>query len=368
MHESLVTDRYAESTEGASYPTLAAPRDRSAEWDDDEEKRTPRVNWQLNGQMSGQMSGRAESKSELISVSRWVSEAPKSWSAGVEQEQILVALCLRQSLLALSANGDPLFDGVIDRGAALVVPSGFEVRGTFQTPADFLHIHVPSHWLTEWLDNGDREGVTSLLATAPLHIRDSVVIKLTATLLRTVHGRTSTSSMYADGITLSILARVLEIIAARANVKPARVSAVSPLEAWRVKLAIEFIDQRIDQSLTLAELGAAVGLSPMHFAARFRAATGISPHTFVLRRRIEHAQMLLATTTSTVADIAFSVGFRTQAHFTTVFRRHVDDTPHRWRAKHGMARSTASRRNLRSEVQTASAYSTLPWKDDSFSV
>lgn len=67
----------------------------------------------------------------------------------------------------------------------------------------------------------------------------------------------------------------------------------------------------------------------------FRAATGTSPHTFILRRKIQHAQTLLATTRSTVADIAFSVGFRTQAHFTTVFRRHVDDTPYRWRAKHG---------------------------------
>jgi AraC family transcriptional regulator len=110
-----------------------------------------------------------------------------------------------------------------------------------------------------------------------------------------------------------------------------------------VKIAVDFIDQRIEGSLTLAELGAAVGLSPMHFAARFRAATGLSPHTFILRRRVEHAKTLLSTTRSTVADIAFSVGFRTQAHFTTVFRRHVDDTPHRWRAKHGATGKAFSR-------------------------
>jgi AraC family transcriptional regulator len=202
---------------------------------------------------------------------------------------------------------------------------------------------VPSCWLMEWFDEECMQNVTSLFSAAPLHIRDTVVIKLTSTLLRAVHGRASTSSIYADGITLSILARLLENIVARASIKPARASSVSPLEAWRVKIAVDFIDQRIEGSLTLAELGAAVGLSPMHFAARFRAATGWSPHTFILRRRVEHAKTLLSTTRSTVADIAFSVGFRTQAHFTTVFRRHVDDTPHRWRAKHGATGKVFSR-------------------------
>lgn len=360
MHESLVTDRYAELTEGPSYPSATTLRTGSIEFNDESEADIAHERRQLSGD--------THARSKAITVSRWASEAPRNWDESVGHQQMLVALCLRQSLVTLSANGEPVFDGVIDRGAALVVPAGFDVRGRFQTPTDFLHVYVPSHWLTEWLHDSDTPVATSMLATSPLHVRDSVVIKLTTTLLRTVHGRTSTSLMYADGITLSILARVLEIIATRANVKPARVSSVSPLEAWRVKLAIEFIDQRIDQSLSLAELGAAVGLSPMHFAARFRAATGISPHTFVLRRRIEHAQTLLATTTSTVADIAFSVGFRTQAHFTTVFRRHVDDTPHRWRAKHGATRSAVSRGGFRSELQPASSHVTLSWKDESFSL
>jgi AraC-like DNA-binding protein len=37
-------------------------------------------------------------------------------------------------------------------------------------------------------------------------------------------------------------------------------------------------------------------------------------------------------TDSTLVDIALSVGFQTQAHFTTVFKRFVGDTPHHWRS------------------------------------
>jgi AraC family transcriptional regulator len=335
MHESVAIDRCGESTTFASYsfPVAENPLDESG---DERASAAPQAGFQLrNG---------TDANPVWFSVSRWTSEAPRVWSTHVDHERMLVALCLRQSLVMVSSNGNQVYDGVIDRGAALIVPPGSELRGTCHTPADFLYVYVPSHWLATWLDDDAGESnVTSLLTAAPLHIRDTVVIKLTATLLRALHGKALTSSMYADGITVSILARLLEIVVARASVKPARGSSVSPLEAWRVKIAIDFIDQRIDVGLTLAELGAAVGLSPMHFAARFRAATGTSPHTFILRRRIEHAQTLLATTTSTVADIAFSVGFRTQAHFTTVFRRHVDDTPHRWRAKHGAIESTMSR-------------------------
>lgn len=335
MHESLAIGSYTEPTKVVSYPSGIDTRSPCLE---------PEGNGR-NGMLGAelQIDRQTLHRADSFVASRWTSESPRIWNETIDSEHMLVALCLRQSVVAVVSNGKPFYDGVLDRGAALVLPSGVEVSGTFHTPADFLHVYVPARWMTEWLDDAEAPNVTSSFAAAPLHVRDSVVIKLTGTLLRAVHGRASTSSLYADGITLSILARLLENIAARASIKPARPSSVSPLEAWRVKIAIDFIDQRIDGSLTLAELGGAVGLSPMHFAARFRAATGTSPHTFILRRRVEHAKTLLATTRSTVADIAFSVGFRTQAHFTTVFRRHVDDTPHRWRAKHGRSESVAAR-------------------------
>lgn len=335
MHDSPVIDRTAGSADVALCLSAALTQDSPAGFAHEPGTHS------LNAKMEHDIA--RPPAPNWLDLARWTCDVPKAWSTHVQQPEILVALCLRQSVLTLSAGGSPFHDGVIDRGAILVIPPGVELNGTFHTPADFLHVHVPSRWLTEWLDDDDASTPSSLLAAGPLHVRDSVVIKLTSTLLRALHGRASSSSMYADGIVLSMLARLLEIIVARASTKPARVPSVSPLEAWRVKIAIEFIDQRIDRSLSLTELGAAVGLSPMHFAARFRAATGISPHTFILRRRIEHAQTLLATTRSTVADIAFSVGFRTQAHFTTVFRHHVDDTPHRWRAKHGALQMTTAR-------------------------
>jgi AraC-like DNA-binding protein len=69
----------------------------------------------------------------------------------------------------------------------------------------------------------------------------------------------------------------------------------------------------------------------MYFAAQFREATGLRPHDYVIRRRISLAKELLAGSDRSIVDTALSVGFQTQAHFTTVFKRVEGSTPHRWR-------------------------------------
>jgi AraC family transcriptional regulator len=73
------------------------------------------------------------------------------------------------------------------------------------------------------------------------------------------------------------------------------------------------------------------GLSRMHFARQFRAATGFRPHQFVLLKRVEPAQQRLTTTSDALVDVTLSVGFQTQAHFTTAFKKVVGNTPGQWR-------------------------------------
>jgi AraC family transcriptional regulator len=107
--------------------------------------------------------------------------------------------------------------------------------------------------------------------------------------------------------------------------------AVAALPKWRLMRVLRYIETNIGQPITLANLAATAGLSRMYFAKQFRATTGIRPHDFVLRKRVERAQQLLATTSDALVDVALSVGFQTQAHFTTVFKNIVGSTPYQWR-------------------------------------
>jgi AraC family transcriptional regulator len=107
---------------------------------------------------------------------------------------------------------------------------------------------------------------------------------------------------------------------------------IRALQKWRLKRVVDYIDNHLADKISLLDLAAVAGLSRMHFASQFRVATGLRPHEFLLRRRIQCAEELLQSGTMTIVEIALNVGFQTQAHFTTVFKRFVGHTPRQWRA------------------------------------
>jgi AraC-like DNA-binding protein len=107
--------------------------------------------------------------------------------------------------------------------------------------------------------------------------------------------------------------------------------AVPALAKWRLSRVQAYIAENICEPITLENLAATAGLSRMYFSRQFQAATGLSPHEYVLRKRIERAQQRLAGTAEPLVEIGLSVGFQTQSHFTTVFKKFVGYTPLQWR-------------------------------------
>jgi AraC family transcriptional regulator len=93
----------------------------------------------------------------------------------------------------------------------------------------------------------------------------------------------------------------------------------------------ELIESRLDADLTLQELAAAVGYSRSHFLRAFRATTGVTPHRYLLNRRIERARRLLGETDMRIAQVAYCCGFSSQAHFTLAFRKVCGLTPGEYR-------------------------------------
>ena len=106
---------------------------------------------------------------------------------------------------------------------------------------------------------------------------------------------------------------------------------VAPLPKWRYRRIERYIDDHLEDRIMLADMARTVGLTRMHFAAQFRMATGVKPHEFLLQRRIDRACALLRDQEHSLVEIALKVGFQSQAHFTTVFKRIVGETPYRWR-------------------------------------
>ena len=170
---------------------------------------------------------------------------------------------------------------------------------------------------------------------------DPVMRRLSDALAATEATHDAHSAIMADALRLAILTRTFsrQACGAPAELDPADAvheeeagRTVRSLQTWRLKRVMEYIDKNLTAKITLQDMAAVAGLSRMHFAAQFRAAVGARPHEYLLRCRIERAQELLKQAEVALVDIALTVGFQTQAHFTTVFKRFVGDTPYQWRS------------------------------------
>jgi len=94
---------------------------------------------------------------------------------------------------------------------------------------------------------------------------------------------------------------------------------------------LAFVQDHLDQDLSLEALAQQAGFSSSHFARMFRQATGESPHQFVLRQRIERAQRLLEERDVPLASVARACRFADQSHLTQAFKRHLGLTPRAYR-------------------------------------
>jgi len=153
----------------------------------------------------------------------------------------------------------------------------------------------------------------------------------------------------------------------RQEVHPPAAAAVPDgrgrLLAWQARKVRDYINSHITGPVLVADLCGLVQRSEGHFSRSFKRTFGESPHSFVVRRRVELAAQYMLTTDTSLSDIALRCGFTDQAHLCKHFRQAAGQTPAAWRRAHGshhdengtrpMARfATASRSGTPSNAAT----------------
>jgi AraC family transcriptional regulator len=103
------------------------------------------------------------------------------------------------------------------------------------------------------------------------------------------------------------------------------------LAPWQIRKVSAYIDTHLDSTIGTPDLAGLVKLSLFHFCRAFRASFGESPHTYVMRRRVERAQGMMLRSSSSLAQIAIECGLADQAHLSKSFRRFVGESPSAWR-------------------------------------
>jgi RpiB/LacA/LacB family sugar-phosphate isomerase len=122
-----------------------------------------------------------------------------------------------------------------------------------------------------------------------------------------------------------------QVVNAYLNATLAVVDVAGGLPPRRLQNVFAHVRNNISHELAVAELANVVGMSQYYFSKLFKTSTGITPHQYVMRQRIERAQEHLRDSKMPLAEIASVVGFETQSHFTSVFRKLAGLTPKHYR-------------------------------------
>jgi AraC family transcriptional regulator len=266
--------------------------------------------------------GRSATVVADVLVSRWTDSrnSCRHEKYVSSSDRYIIGVSLKTTRLRLTRGPYTIFDGVMPAGTLHVTGPSEPLTADFQGPSDFIHFHVLSDYLRRRQRAAQSDPFEGVPDLNDLIVRDPLAELLSRTLLKS---GSIDDVLYAESVGQTLVMHV-----ARLRLPQRTVCA---LPKWRLRRVQEYIDAHLDRDLSLTDLASIVGLTRMHFAAQFRAATGHRPHEYVLSRRIERAKAMLSNTGMPIAEVALSVGFSAQSHFSTVFRRLAGDTPARWR-------------------------------------
>jgi AraC family transcriptional regulator len=158
-------------------------------------------------------------------------------------------------------------------------------------------------------------------------VRDHAISEILHLLFAEIELGGVSTRLYIDSLAHALTVRFLFL----GERMPGQTRGTSTLTRRKLSRVEELIESHIGADLPLQELAAAVGYSRSHFLRAFHATTGITPHRYLLNRRIERARRLLGETDMSIAQVAYSCGFSSQAHFTMAFRKVCGLTPGKYR-------------------------------------
>lgn len=166
--------------------------------------------------------------------------------------------------------------------------------------------------------------------TTPLE--DPLVRALASTMKEEVSAGFAGGRAYGETLATSLAAHLLRRNASSPSAARAARGGLSRPQLRRLD---EYILAHLAEDISLSALAGVAGVSPFHFIRLFRRTTGLTPHQYLIKRRVERARELLLPEARTIVDVACEVGFCDQSHLSLHFKRAYGMTPREFRRRNG---------------------------------
>lgn len=207
-----------------------------------------------------------------------------------------------------------------------IIPAGQPVAVAWNEEVEGVTLSLSPSLIACAASGGDTRAQVELIET--YEAEDQLLRQIGLALLAEAMKGEPTGRLYAESLAQTLALHVVSRYS---------VSRLTPqefrggLSGYNLRRAKEFINEHLDQDVSLADIAAAVGLSQFHFARAFKRATNLTPQRYLTERRIDRAKHLLSESELTLIEVSTCAGFKSQSHFTTLFRRFTNTTPKAWR-------------------------------------
>jgi AraC family transcriptional regulator len=225
------------------------------------------------------------------------------------------------------AASDRLRSNEIVRDNAHVVDARWPFWVRSQASMSFFAISMDAGFVKQIWEKDFDQADDFELRTA-IGVRDRVINRIALLCRKELSEGGIGGRLYAEGLGMTLAVHLLRNYGASPR---ARIVYKGGIASRPLRRVVDYINENLQDALSLAELAIMAELSQHHFASAFKASMGISPHRYVIEKRLERARDLLRRNENSISEIAYAVGFSSQSHLSAHFRRTMGLTPRRFR-------------------------------------
>jgi AraC family transcriptional regulator len=207
----------------------------------------------------------------------------------------------------------------------MISPAGPVPDVRLHTPAEFIHCAFEEGFTHRVLEELDHPAAKPIFRAG---LQDRSIQRIMLMLLDELETEHPLGRLYVDSLAHVLATRYLLLDVGTNSRSQSRVTGLVPRILSRIR---EKIEANLEADLSLESLAEESGYSRAHFLRAFQAATGLTPHRYVLDLRLKRAQERLKQANSSIIDVAVCCGFSSQSYMTSVFRRQLETTPGEYR-------------------------------------